>query len=349
MKQLDTDDPKTAPDREFVSQVLADNPEAAARFVDRYTDMVLYRVKKWDARYCPYPTNQCLLTRMYHERKGHKWTGEASSCDHCMESYLWLFDQMKLRVRGYSGKNGCSLTSFIWNFLHSKELYIDWKRWKYGRVRSLKSLDGMTDEEQKVLRMLRFDRDEQAIARELGVTDDRAKELVHDVKSRLIREGKIHLIDRPVTFSLNSSGQEEDDLPPLQIPDPALPAETQLMAGYYRKLVDDSVRELGPDAKRTIRMYYRYGNSAGEILEEIRAGRVPNFLDKAVDDLEEEEVYRMVNTAVTELMKIFNRKLEAQGIRLNISQMKEVLKLTQARTVEEYSVPDRDARSMRTA
>lgn len=349
MNKLTSDESKTAPDKEFVKQVLADHKEETARFVDRYTDMVLYRVKKWDGRYCPYPTNQCLLTRMYHERKGHRWSGEASSCDNCMDSYLWLFDQLKLKIKGYTGKNGCSLTSFIWNFLHSKEIYIDWKRWKYGRIRVPKSLDGMTEEEQKVLMLLRFNRDEYSIARELDVSPEQAKELIHDVKTRLIKEGKIHLIDRPVTFSLDQVGADDEESKPYEIPDTAASTETQLMAGFYRKLLDESIRAMPSDHRRVLRTYYRYGNTAGEILDEIVQGQMPNFLEKEADDLVEDDVYRMVNLAVTEMMDVFNRKLEKQGVRLSLSQMKEVLKLTQARYLEEYSTVEQLMNSKRTA
>ncbi len=132
----DSDKDKVEADRKLVFQISSNNGKAWESFVERFTDWVLYKSKEWCMGHCQYSAGQyfCGLTHLSMQRKGKTMASTLPECDEGMDTYIWLFEQLKRRVQKYSGKNKCLLSTFVWTILNSRELYIDWLRWKYGRV-----------------------------------------------------------------------------------------------------------------------------------------------------------------------------------------------------------------------
>lgn len=127
---------KVANDLELVLKISANDDKGWELFVEKFTDWVLYKSKEWCASHCRYSAGQyfCGLTSLSLQREGREIHTELPECDDGLDTYIWIFDQLRRRVKKYTGKNNCLLSTFVWTILNSRELYIDWLRWKYGRV-----------------------------------------------------------------------------------------------------------------------------------------------------------------------------------------------------------------------
>lgn len=117
--------------------VASSDKMACARFVDEYTDWVLYRIYELMKTHCHYSARQriCSLLVLQKQRKGWQFVPDCrEQCDECMDSYIWFFEYLKARLKSYKGINDCSLKTYVWSIINSKTTYVDWLRWKYGRV-----------------------------------------------------------------------------------------------------------------------------------------------------------------------------------------------------------------------
>ncbi|MBF0170540.1 MAG: hypothetical protein HQK87_05560, partial [Nitrospinae bacterium] len=106
------------------------------RFVELFTDWVLYKAREWCVGHCPHHAGsyRCGLVSLRILREGGTVGGGMPECDDGLDTYVWLFEQLKRRVKKYAGKNGCLLSTYVWTILNSRELYIDWLRNRYGRA-----------------------------------------------------------------------------------------------------------------------------------------------------------------------------------------------------------------------
>jgi len=122
----------------LVSRIARGETGPWKEFVDRYTGWALYRARIWCRSHCPYSAedSHCELASLSRELGGGRFTrfNRSERCDEGMDSYIWIMEQLKKRITRYSAKNGSRLSTFVWSVLNSRELYIDWLRWKYGRV-----------------------------------------------------------------------------------------------------------------------------------------------------------------------------------------------------------------------
>ncbi|MDH5638358.1 MAG: hypothetical protein OEZ04_07700 [Nitrospinota bacterium] len=136
MDSATTKKDKLARDTELVALIIQDDPRAWELFVESFTNWVLYKAKEWCVGHCPYSAGEyfCGLTSLSLQRQGHSIRNDAMECDEGLDTYIWIFEQLKRRVAKYTGKNDCLLSTFVWTILNSKEMHIDWLRWKYGRV-----------------------------------------------------------------------------------------------------------------------------------------------------------------------------------------------------------------------
>jgi len=127
---------KVANDKELVARMISDDDDAWEIFVERYTDWVLYKSKEWCIEHCQYSsgTYSCGLLSLKLQRKGKNIYSDQPECDEGLDTYIWIFERLKNKVKKYSGKNNCLLSTFVWTILNSRELHIDWLRWKYGRA-----------------------------------------------------------------------------------------------------------------------------------------------------------------------------------------------------------------------
>ncbi len=123
-------------DLELVSRIGNGDPDAWAEFVERFTGWVLYRATKWCMGTCPHSASgiECGLLAVSRKMRGVGARPRTEECDDGMDIYVWIIEQLKKKAAKYKAKNGSRLSTYIFTVLNSKELYVDWLRWKYGRV-----------------------------------------------------------------------------------------------------------------------------------------------------------------------------------------------------------------------
>lgn len=123
--------------KEFVQGVLSGDRVACRQFVEDYTDMVMYRILELMKSHCKYSAREyvCCLHFLQAQKKGRSMSTEGrSQCDECMDYYIWFFEYLKGKLKAYKGINNCTLKTFVWSLINSHSTYVDWLRWKYGRV-----------------------------------------------------------------------------------------------------------------------------------------------------------------------------------------------------------------------
>lgn len=136
---MDITDDKTVKlerDAQLVRAITDGDDDAWAEFVEQFTDWVLYKSKEWCVKHCSYHSGSyfCGLFSLQLQRDGKKSSSDLPECDEGLDTYIWMFEQLKRRTKKYSGKNDCLLSTFVWTILNSREFYIDWLRWRYGRA-----------------------------------------------------------------------------------------------------------------------------------------------------------------------------------------------------------------------
>jgi len=136
MDSATTKNDKLARDSELVALITQGDQKAWEMFVENFTNWALYKAREWCVGHCPYSAGEyfCGLTSLSLQRQGRQIRSDAMECDEGLDTYIWIFEQLKRRVARYTGKNDCLLSTYVWTILNSKELHIDWLRWKYGRV-----------------------------------------------------------------------------------------------------------------------------------------------------------------------------------------------------------------------
>lgn len=127
---------KIADDVALVSRIKENDDKAWEAFVEKFTDWSLYKAREWCRAHCPYSAGQCFcgLTSLSMQRHGRAPRRDLPDCDEGLDTYVWILGQLKKKVTRYTGKNECLLSTFVWTILNSRELHIDWLRWKYGRI-----------------------------------------------------------------------------------------------------------------------------------------------------------------------------------------------------------------------
>ncbi|MEW6379830.1 MAG: hypothetical protein AB1611_09505 [bacterium] len=116
--------------------VSAGDSNACEVFVNDFTDLVLSRVWGLMKTHCHYAAREkmCALLFLQKQKKGSNRPWPEDQCDECLDSYLWFFDFLKKKVKSFQGINDCSLKTYIWSIVYSHSTYIEWLRWKCGRI-----------------------------------------------------------------------------------------------------------------------------------------------------------------------------------------------------------------------
>lgn len=123
--------------KELIERISAGDEQACRQFAEAYTNWVLYRVSELMKAHCRYSAREyiCCLKLLQLQNRGIQ-INEVNKlqCDECMDSYIWFFQYLKGKLKAYKGINNCSLNTYVWSIINSDTMYVDWLRWKYGRV-----------------------------------------------------------------------------------------------------------------------------------------------------------------------------------------------------------------------
>ncbi len=129
---------KLKDDLNFAKLVSEGEPSACKKFVEEFSDVVLYRIRQLMKNHCTHMSRDCVCAILFllnSQKDGLlRYRRDLEICDECMDSYVWFFEFLKNKVKSYEGKNDCSLKTFVWSVINSHTTYIEWLRWKYGRA-----------------------------------------------------------------------------------------------------------------------------------------------------------------------------------------------------------------------
>lgn len=132
----DKDGGSAVEDLRLVARIAKGDVAGWEEFVNRFTGWTLYRARKWCEGACRYrsPEVECGLASVSNRLAGIKIFSKAQECDEGMDSYIWIMEQLKKRAPRFKAINNSRLSTFVWRILNSREFFVDWLRWKYGRV-----------------------------------------------------------------------------------------------------------------------------------------------------------------------------------------------------------------------
>ena len=123
-------------DLEFARKVTEGDTEACRRFVEDHSALILSKVWQLMKTHCRRLSSErvCCLLVLQRGLKGQDPGERAGQCDECIDSYIWFFESLKKKLKSYRGDNRCSLRTYVWSIVNSRNTFLDWLRWRYGRI-----------------------------------------------------------------------------------------------------------------------------------------------------------------------------------------------------------------------
>jgi hypothetical protein len=318
-------------DKEFVKKILDGNQSCWEEFVERYTDWVLYTAWEFERKFCRLPARfiNCSLLMIMRQRKGEKvsYRREGEDCDEGVELYLWLFQQLRTRLKSYRGKS--KLSTYIWMILNSKFLQVDILRWKYGRVdecnekRLPAAIQELPETERKIFVWLRRGKDEGFILRKLNLDQESFQQGVSRVRETLLRAGQLDIIEHFTFRSLEFwDGETQQQLwYKGQIQEQEKTITDQVFYRQMVTLLGSAVENLKPAEQKLLKLYYHEGLSGKEIGRFCSQLAFPLEIDGA--KVNSQNVYYLLGKVTERLTSTVN--LDINGQQLSHKQWLKVL------------------------
>jgi hypothetical protein len=243
-------------DKEFVARILAGDEKAWAEFVERYTDWVFYKANKWVRREALQSREKKRKLRNLKSEKEYEYSEAA------LAVYLWLFQQLRNKLRAYTGKGAyenkasASLSTYVWAVLNSNYLFIDYLKWRPGYLP--KAIQKCAANEQKIFIALRMNSPVDQIAMELRLSVQEVLEMKDRLLEKLAMAGQQDLL-LPCTET-----ELSDDIPE---PEANLTEDEQVLLKKVVARYSKSVEQLSSEEIRLLQLFYNEELSAKDILE----------------------------------------------------------------------------------
>lgn len=197
------------------------------------------------------------------------------------------------------------MSTYIWTVLHSRNLFVDYVRWKRGEPGKIpKVLQDAPEIEQKVFVFMRMRKSIEQIASRLKVSVEEATELANSVLEKLIKAGLQDMVLTPVEVELK---EDVIDTRPLQAKSSM---EDRIL--LYRVCAEyrNAVNELHPEEQVLLRLFYNEELKAEEILENYRIVKKNLPGGRKPEELRVEGVYKIIDKAKRKLLKLLQEKCE---------------------------------------
>jgi len=192
------DNQKNSDDKKFVRHILKGDQQAWSDFVNLYTDWVFYTAYQWTKRSCSALDWQAKRV-MVNPKTGKKYAYPEETHD----VYIWLFKQLQIKLKFYTGDFKVSLSEYVWTVLHSHNFFVDFLRWKYGDPRKIpKALQDAPAEQQQVFVLMRMRKGIEQIAAEVKISIAEAEEIAESVLEKLIKAGLQDMVVTPIAQEL---------------------------------------------------------------------------------------------------------------------------------------------------
>ncbi len=345
-------------DREFVKRILMELAElkalrenfvqtwpdnswqgrAWAEFVEHYSGVVYDQATRWTWREAHYQHGE--------KRRVFLFDKEREISEAAQNAYLWLLQQLQLKLRYYERVHEMPLADFVKMNLRSKNLLIDYLRWRDGYLP--KVIEKCTPEEKQVFHglRLRLSAEEIAATMKWKAVDEPEAMSDHPGKPRHERNDRPELIEKilemkeKIIARLKQAGQMHalDKKPHIALDDNseafiAAPedwsADDDLSLREVRECFAAALRKLLPHEISLLQLFYEEKFTTAEILEAYQqAGLNLPHIEKPLQDATPDDVYKALEKTRAKLLKIFQEECrELPDATINSRIVLELLKL----------------------
>lgn len=299
---------KNQDDRRLVSEILKGGKQAWDEFVNHYTDWVFYTAYQWTKR-----------AGSYHDKdEGRVIKDEKTDMVHTYpeethDAYIWIIEQLKNKLKFYTGKQGASLSTYIWTVLNSNGFKVDYLRWKYGDPRKIPMvLKEASEQEKTVFILMRQRKAIEQIAAKLDVALERANDLTRSVLEKLIKNGLAYMVMPHYGVELSENIMDNRDN--------RSESRSEDITLFYQVCAEyrNAVNELHPEEQLILRLFFNEELSAQEVLDQYRNVKrnLPGGIDP--EKIKTSDIYHIKNQVSKKLMDLFRMKCEnLKGVVIN--------------------------------
>jgi hypothetical protein len=279
-------------DQEFVNRILRGEQQAWAEFVDRFTDWVFYKANRWTRRETFASREETHKRRYIKSEKAREYSEAA------VDAYIWIFQQLRNKLRAYSGK--AALSTYVWAVLNAKYLLVDFLRWRYDNPSYLpKAIQVCAEIEQKVFAGLRARKPLEQIAAQLALPVEQVEKIQETLIEKLIAAGQEDLLLRPVEIELS------DELKKILAPRPEVSGEERLLLEKVAARFAKSLERLSPEDIRLLQMFYNEELTANEILAAYQRLNMSLPSRKAITESTPKDVFKAIERIKARLLPLF--------------------------------------------
>jgi hypothetical protein len=158
---------------------------------------------------------------------------------------------------------------------------------------------------------LRLRKPEREIARLLNLSQDETREKIGTVRSALIGAGQLDLIEDPEIISIHAETDDEEDLP---LRSSELDPEKKLLIAEFISGLKEIVTRLPEHQSRILMLRYKYHLPAKDILDFCRKLDLSLVPDKDAKELNEQDIFYALNTALKEVLKRLKMKYKEEKL-----------------------------------
>ena len=289
-------------DKALVRQIKTGNDDAWGQFVSKYTDWVFYQANKWTQREARFSREAWRKIRSAATNKEYEYSEEA------LDAYIWIFDQLRKKLPGYTGEKGASLSAYIWAVLNSKFLFVDFLRYRYSNPHYLPPvIQKCTQKEQKVFSMLRMQKSEQKIANAAKIDLDQVVQIKEKLIRELVKVGQEDLLLKPVETELTDllTNMLHDEIP--------ISGEEHLLLDNIIERFSTSQQKLPPDEIRLLQLFYNEDLDAKGILSLYQKIDLDLPIKKKIHDSTSKDVYKAIENIKNRLVGLFQKECADLG------------------------------------
>ncbi len=172
---------------------------------------------------------------------------------------------------------------------------------------------------QKLYIFLRLRKSESEISKRLGISMEELKAKADSVRHALAKSGMLYLIDGHRTVSVDGGDGGERTI---VISSEGIGLDEKVMLHRFIEALRETVRELPQSELVILKLKYRDGLSAHDIVEFFRKVGSSPVAGKSVDDLTTQDIYGFLSSIMLKIVRML--KVRCEDWDLNASRLKEI-------------------------
>jgi len=197
-------------DINIARRAAAGEAEAQRRVGEIAQPMIHYQTGRFCPRFCHDNRHryQCTLPDAAIPRGNDR-----ALCEWGNASYGWMLDDLTRpqRLQHFEGRNGASLSAYLFQIANSLPFYERWKDWRLGRRTHVPTyIQDLSPDAALVFHRLRNGDNIALIAQRLSQPEDTVDRLVQDIIIELTHRQRLHLLNPPKEISLSGLGTTDD-------------------------------------------------------------------------------------------------------------------------------------------